>query len=103
MRDEEAAWYVTFHHKGVIEGRARFVEMVDSFAAVIDRRHGAMLDFLAEPRSLDEMAEHRFIYRPHVDLLFVRNVERRSAHLHLDRMIDRHEVDEVEPGRYIRT
>ncbi len=102
VRDEEAAWYVTFHHKGVIEGRARFVEMVDSFAAVIDRRHGAMLDFLAEPRSLDEMAEHRFIYRPHVDLLFVRNVEMRSAQLHLDRMIDRREVDEVEPGRYLR-
>ena len=75
VRDEEAAWYVTFHHKGVIEGRARFVEMVDSFAAVIDRRHGAMLDFLAEPRSLDEMVEHRFIYRPHVDLIFVDNVD----------------------------
>jgi glyoxylase-like metal-dependent hydrolase (beta-lactamase superfamily II) len=102
VRDEDAAWYVTFHHKGVIEGRPRFVEMVDSFAAVIDRRHRAMLDFLAEPRSLDELAEHRFIYRPHVDLLFVNNVERRSAQLHLDRMILRREVNEVEPGRYLR-
>jgi hydroxyacylglutathione hydrolase len=93
---------VTFHHKGVIEGRPRFVEMVDSFAAVIDRRHRAMLEFLAEPRSLDELAEHRFIYRPHVDLLFVNNVERRSAQLHLDRMILRGEVNEVEQGRYLR-
>jgi len=93
---------VTFHHKGVIEGRARFVEMVDSFAAVIDRRHGEMLDFLAEPRSLDEMVKHRFIYRPHVDLLFVDNVERRSAQLHLDRMLERGEASEVESGRYLR-
>ncbi len=102
VRDEEAAWYVTFHHKGVIEGRTRFVEMVDAFAAVIGRRHDAMLNFLAEPRSLDEMSEHRFIYRPHVELLFVQNVERRCARLHLDRMVTRGEVSEVEPGRYLR-
>jgi len=103
VRDEEAAWYVTFHHKGVIEGRARFVELVDSFASVIDRRHDAMLAFLASPRSLEELVEHRFIYRPHVDLLFVNTVERRSAQLHLDRMLSRGEVSEVEPGRYLRT
>jgi len=102
VRDEEAAWYVTFHHKGVIEGRARFVEMVDSFAAVIDRRHDAMLDFLARPRSLEELAEHRFIYRPGVDLIIVNDVEKRSAQLHLDRMVVRGEVSEVEPGRYLR-
>ena len=29
VRDEEADFYVTFHHKGVIEGRDTFVEMVD--------------------------------------------------------------------------
>jgi glyoxylase-like metal-dependent hydrolase (beta-lactamase superfamily II) len=103
VRDEEAAWYVTFHHKGVIEGRARFVELVDAFAAVIDRRHAAMLDFLVEPRSLEEMSEHRFIYRPHVDMVFVKNVERRCAQLHLDRMIERGEVSEAEPGRYLRS
>jgi glyoxylase-like metal-dependent hydrolase (beta-lactamase superfamily II) len=39
VRQEEADWYVTFHHKGVIEGRDTFVQMVDDFAAVIDRRH----------------------------------------------------------------
>ena len=42
-----------------------------------------MLEFLAEPRSLDEMAAHRFIYRPHVELSFVDTVERRSAELHV--------------------
>jgi glyoxylase-like metal-dependent hydrolase (beta-lactamase superfamily II) len=102
VRDEEAAWYVTSHHKGVIEGRAVFVEMVDAFREVIDRRHQAMLDFLGEPRSLDEMATHRFIYRPKVDLIFVQNVERRTAELHLKRMIARGEANEVESGRYQR-
>ena len=28
-------WYATFHHKGVVEGRAAFVEALDAFAAVI--------------------------------------------------------------------
>lgn len=102
VRDEQAAWYVTFHHKGVIEGRARFVEMVDAFAAVIDRRHDEMLEFLARPRSLDDLAKHRFMYRPHIELLFVDRVEWRCAQLHVDRMLDRGEVSEVEPGRYLR-
>lgn len=100
VRDEEADWYVTFHHKGVIEGRETFVKMVDDFAAVIDRRHDAMLDFLAEPRTIDDMVAHRFIYRPHVDLLFADAVERRSAELHLQRMRARGEVSEVDDGRF---
>ena len=61
-----------------------------------------MLDFLAEPRSLDEMVTHRFIYRPHVKALFAEDVERRSSFLHLERMRRRDEVREVEPGRFQR-
>jgi len=102
VRDEEADYYVTSHHKGVIEGRPRFLEMLDAFASVIDRRHGAMLDFLADPHSLEEMVRHRFIYRPHVEVSFADIVERRSAELHLQRMLSRGEVREPEPGRFQR-
>lgn len=101
IREEDARWYVTFHHKGVIEGRDEFLRLVDGFHAVIDRRHRAMLDYLAEPHSIDEMAAHRFIYRPHVEMVFVDSVERRSAHLHVQRMLARGEATEVEPGRYL--
>ncbi|MFN3257439.1 MAG: MBL fold metallo-hydrolase [Ilumatobacter sp.] len=103
VRDEDADFYVTFHHKGVIEGRSAFLELLDGFHAVIGRRHEAMLDYLAEPRSIDEMAEHRFIYRPHVDMPFVSSVERRSAQMHVERMLRRGEAAEVDPGRYQRT
>ncbi len=102
VREEEADFYVTFHHKGIIEGRATFVEMVDAFAAVIGRRHSAMLDFLAEPHTLDEMRAHRFIYRPHVEMAFVESVELRSATLHVERMLRRGEAVEVAPGRFRR-
>jgi hypothetical protein len=87
----------------VIEGRALFLEMIDSYHSTIDRRHQAMLEFLGEPRSLDEMAKHRFIYRPGVELDFATEVERRSAKFHVDRMLARGEASEVEPGRYLRS
>jgi glyoxylase-like metal-dependent hydrolase (beta-lactamase superfamily II) len=103
VRDEVADYYVTFHHKGIIEGRERFVEMLDGFAEVIPRRHQAMLEFLTEPRSLDEMASHRFIYRPGVEMTIVDAVERRSADLHVQRMLRRGEAIEVVPGRFQRT
>ena len=102
VRDEVADVYVTFHHKGVIEGRERFLEMLDDFHAVIGRRHGAMLDFLAEPHSIAEMAEHRFIYRPHVESAFLQSVETRSAEMHVARMVRRGEAVEVEPARFQR-
>ncbi|MGI9646033.1 MAG: MBL fold metallo-hydrolase [Ilumatobacteraceae bacterium] len=103
VRDEEADYYVTFHHKGIIESRATFVEMIDAFTAVIGRRHDAMLEFLAEPRTIDDMMRHRFIYRPHVEHAFADNVERNSAQMHVDRMLRRGEAAEVEPGRYRRS
>jgi hypothetical protein len=76
--------------------------MVDSFAAVIDRRHEAMLDYLAEPHTIDEMMRHRFIYRPHVDHVFANAAERRTAFLHVQRMLARGEAAEVAPGTYQR-
>jgi glyoxylase-like metal-dependent hydrolase (beta-lactamase superfamily II) len=103
VRDEEADFYVTFHHKGVIEGREAFLELLDGFHAVIGRRHEAMLEFLVEPHSIDEMVAHRFVYRPHVEMAFVTSVERRSAELHVARMLADGAAVEVEPGRYQRT
>ena len=100
VRDVEADWYVTFHQKGVIEGRETFLAMLDKFHSVIDRRHVEMLEFLTEPRSLADMAQHRFVYRPHVDIPFAGTVERRTAELHVARMLDRGEAVEVEPGRF---
>jgi len=103
VRNEDADFYVTFHQKGVIEGRERFVEMIDAFTAVIGRRHDEMLAFLAEPHSIDEMRAHRFIYRPHVNAPFVEAVERRSAEMHVQRMIRRGEAIEVDSNRFQTT
>ncbi|MEM8618436.1 MAG: MBL fold metallo-hydrolase [Actinomycetota bacterium] len=103
VRGEDARHYVTSHHKGIIDDRATFIDMVDSFRAVIDRRDTEMRLFLAEPRTITEMADRRFIYRPHVELPFAESVERRSAELHVERMVRRGEATEVEPGRFQAT
>jgi glyoxylase-like metal-dependent hydrolase (beta-lactamase superfamily II) len=102
VREEHAEHYVTFHHKGIIGGRETFVRMLDDFHAVIGRRHEQMLEFLREPHTVEEMVSHRFVYRPHVEISFADAVERRTAQLHVQRMLAREEVAEVEPGRYQR-
>ncbi len=100
IRGEEADYYVTYHHKGVIEGRAAFLERVDAFGEVIARRHREMLGYLSEPHTIDEMADRRFVYRPDVRIPFADSVEHRTATLHVQRMVQRGEVNEVEPGRF---
>ena len=102
-RDIDARYYATFHHIGVIDGRAAFLERLDRFAAVIADREARLLAYLAEPRSLDEIAEHRFVYRPQDPVPFADAVERRSMSQHLARLVRGGRVREVEPGHYLRS
>ena len=85
----EARWYATFHHIGVLDGRAAFLERLDRFAAVIATREARLLDFLAAPRTLDEIVAHRFVYRPGDPVSFADDVERRSMRQHLERLVAR--------------
>ena len=101
VRDEDADYYVTFHHKGVIEGRETFLKLLDAFAAVIPKRHAEMLKYLQKPRTINDMVRHRFIYRPNVVSVFVDRVEARSAELHLERMRQRGEIEALPDGSFI--
>jgi hypothetical protein len=100
VREVEARVWVTFHHIGVIDDRAVFLEKLERFGAVIRRREERLLAYLTEPRSLDEIAAHRFVYRPGDAVAFADPVERRSMGQHLARLRDSGRVREVEPGRY---
>ncbi len=97
VREIDAAWFVTSHHKGIIEGRAEFVEMLNSFEAVISKRETALLAFLGEPRSMADIVAHRFIYRPGTDVLWADHVEEVSMTMHLKRLVRVGAVVEVEP------
>ncbi|MGV9672271.1 MBL fold metallo-hydrolase [Gordonia sp. NPDC003504] len=98
----DARWYGTFHHKGVVTGRAEFATRLAAYRSRILEREARLVEFLAEPRTFDEIVAHRLVYRPHVDAPWVNAVERRTATLHLERLIGVGAVDEAEPGRYRR-
>ena len=100
VRNIEASWYATFHHIGVLEPEP-FRERLDRFEHRIAEREAALLEYLAEPRSLDEIVAHRFIYRPGPAADFVDCVERRSMGMHIERLLARRRVEEAEPGRYL--
>ncbi|MGY1624978.1 MBL fold metallo-hydrolase [Geodermatophilus sp. SYSU D00965] len=87
LRDVEARWYGTSHHVGVVEGRPAFLAALDRFAAVIRRRDDVLLELLRQPRTLEDVVAHRLVYRPHVQLPLVDAVERRTARLHLERLV----------------
>jgi glyoxylase-like metal-dependent hydrolase (beta-lactamase superfamily II) len=102
-REIRARYYATFHHVGVLEGRAAFLERLERFAAVIADRERRLLEYLCQPRSLDEIAQHRFVYRPQDPVPFADPVERRSMAQHLERLARAGRVFEVEPGRFRNT
>jgi glyoxylase-like metal-dependent hydrolase (beta-lactamase superfamily II) len=99
VRKVEARHYATFHHIGVVD-RPTFVERLDRYASVIDDRERRLLVFLAEPRTLEQVAEHRFVYRRTDPVPFAGPVERRSMSQHIARLVRRGRVREVEPGRF---
>jgi glyoxylase-like metal-dependent hydrolase (beta-lactamase superfamily II) len=103
VREIEARCWITFHHIGVIDDRALLLEKLERYAGVIRTREERLLAYLAEPRSLDDIAAHRFIYRPGDAVAFADPVERHSMGQHLARLRDVGRVREVEPGRYCVT
>ncbi len=99
VREVEATHYATFHHIGVVD-RATFLERLERYAAVIRTREARLIDFLSEPRTLEDVAEHRFVYRPKDPVPFAGPVERRSMSQHIARLVRSGRVLEVEPGRF---
>ncbi|WP_181139749.1 hypothetical protein [Streptomyces sp. Ru71] len=49
----------TSHQKGVIEGAAEFRRRLDAFAGVVEKLEAALLAFLGEPRTVEEIVDHR--------------------------------------------
>jgi len=96
-----ARFYATFHHVGVLEDRSAFLERIGRFAAVIRSREARLLEFLREPHTLKEIAEHRFVYRKQDAVLFAEAVERRSMSQHLECLEASGRVRQIEPGRWL--
>lgn len=94
--DIDARWYGTFHHKGVVHGRPEFGRRLSAYRGRIIEREHRLVDFLSEPRTLNDIVRHRLVYRPHVEVPWVTSVERRTAQLHLQRLVDAGAVQAIE-------
>ena len=96
----EARYYLSSHHVGLLEGRDSFLERLGRYKAKLQDRESRMVEFLAEPRSLDEIVAHRFVYRPGDKIDNAELVERTMMGQHIERLHCIGKVEEVEPGRY---
>jgi glyoxylase-like metal-dependent hydrolase (beta-lactamase superfamily II) len=102
VRGLVADHYVTFHHKGVVDGHAAFVAAVDAYAESFRRREDALLALLVQPRSFDELVDHGIVYRAGTrPAVFGESVERRTIQQHLDRLLADGSV-EGSDGQYCR-
>ncbi len=86
VRDIEAAHYVTGHHIGLLEDRAAYLVRLERYGQRIADRERRLLEYLEQPRTMDEIVAHRFVYRPQDAAAGIPKVERRSMELHLDRL-----------------
>ncbi|HVS13583.1 MAG TPA: hypothetical protein VMV46_06655 [Thermoanaerobaculia bacterium] len=90
LGDRGGSWrarvYLSGHHVGVIEEHATYLERLSRYQEKIASRERRLLDFLADPRSLDEMAAHRFVHRPHDVTSGVERTERATALRRLARL-----------------
>ena len=100
VRQMKARHYVSSHHKGIVDP-STFSELIGKYANVISTRDQRLLAFLDEPRSLDDIVTHRFVYRPHDDVPGIDWVERVSMGLHLDRLERNGRIRRCQNGRYV--
>lgn len=97
----EPRHWATFHHVGILDERAQFEQRLARFAGVIGDRERRLLAYLREaPHTLDEIARHRFVYRPEDPVPYAEPVERRSMAQHVERLVAAGAVREVESGRF---
>ena len=74
------------------EQSLEFLTMLEKYSKMIDSRESRLLAYLSEPRSLDQIVEHQFIYRPGTGGVMVDQIERRSMRMHLERLLQSQEV-----------
>ena len=78
--------YITSHEAGIIEGD--ITGMVDQYLEAIDRRERKLIEFLEQPRTMDEIVESWIIYgKERSPRYFFEYGERGMIGKHLERLI----------------
>jgi len=86
IRDFPARTFVTAHGEGIIQGS--IAKKADAFLRVINQRENALLDFLKEPRTMDEIVNKWIIYKkPREPVKSFEFGERGMMKKHVDRLV----------------
>ena len=100
IRDSRAKALVSFHEAGICEENQR--EVVTTYLNVIYDREQRLLDFLAEPRTLEEIIKKRIVYKKeYSNVVWVDAVEKNSMLLHLRQLMQEGRVA-WDGARYVR-
>jgi glyoxylase-like metal-dependent hydrolase (beta-lactamase superfamily II) len=101
VRQLDAHAYLSSHHIGLLEGREAFLHRLTRYEAKIRDREERLLEYLQEPRTMDEIVAHRFVYRPQ-DKVAADPVERHMMGQHLARLLRQGAVREMDGSRFQR-
>jgi len=82
---------VSFHEAGICDEHQEAV--VTDYLAVVYEREKLLLDFLAVPRTLDEIIKRRIVYRKDYDIVWIDAVEKNSMLLHLRKLMQEGRVE----------
>ncbi len=98
LKETQASTYLTAHEQGLFtweEAQAGF----DYFLGVIEERDQQILEVLKEPHSLEELVEHRLIYRRPREPIFVYDhIEAQMLTKHLARLRGRGLIEATAEG-----
>jgi glyoxylase-like metal-dependent hydrolase (beta-lactamase superfamily II) len=96
-----ASVWITSHHKGVIDDRAQFIDLLRAYTARLDEREARLLQMLAAgPQDLRRLVGQRLLYPPEADDLWVECAEARSIAQHLDELAAAGRVAALADGRW---
>ena len=89
---------ISFHQACVVRNDIRGA--IDSFCNVIWDRENRLLEFLAEPRTFDEIIDKCIVYRKKIPGLFWQDtVEKNMMSQHIDRLLRQKRITKEEDGR----
>ena len=95
----EAEHYLSGHHIGLIDP-ATYRERLARYTAKIAERDQRLLDYLRQPHTLDEIAAHRFVYRPQDQVPNADATERVMMGMHVARLERQRRVEPLDAGRF---
>lgn len=100
IRDAGAKALVSFHEAGVCQENQR--ELVTQYLEIIYDRERRLLDFLAKPRTLDDIIKKRIVYKKdYSNVVWIDAVEKNSMALHLEQLLREGRI-EWDGARYVR-